>query len=70
MLVFLLTPWILLKIFTSSALPARWAISRDISSARVELADAKGWLVAHESGTYVRLADAGAATVHRASTTI
>ena len=36
----------------------------------VEVANAKGWLVAHENGTYVRLADVGAATVHRASTTI
>ena len=39
-------------------------------AARVELANDKGWLVVHESGTFVRLADAGAATVHRASTTI
>ena len=36
----------------------------------LEHAIAKGWLVMHESGTYVRLTEAGAATVHRATTTI
>ena len=30
MLVLFLTPWVLLKIFTSSALPARWPMLEDI----------------------------------------
>jgi hypothetical protein len=36
----------------------------------LEHAIAKSWLVLHESGTYVRLTEASAGTVRRASTTI
>jgi hypothetical protein len=44
-----------------STLAARGGVSRDILDAAAGLAIERGWLWLHESGTYVKFTDGGAA---------